>query len=68
MFWFKKRKAKTVAQDELAKEVEIDVKAHKAKAAKVVAQGQKIVDNFNKVLEENGITIRIHAAAGGKRH
>lgn len=68
MFWFEKRKAKIVAQDELAKEVEIDVKAHKAKTAKVVAQGQKIVDNFNKVLEENGITIRIHATAGGKRH
>lgn len=68
MFFAKSRKTKVMLQDKLAAQVEKDVQKHKNETTKVVAQTKKIVNNFNKTFKENGFTIRIHAAAGGKRH
>ncbi len=67
MLWFNK-KVKKQELAEKAKESVKQVALHKEKQRKTVAQAQKIADNFNQALIENGVTIRIHAAMGGKRH
>lgn len=67
MLWFK-RKKEQVKQDERAKQVSVEVRQHKNKSKKVMANTQKVSDNLNKLLRENGITIKISLATGGKRH
>jgi hypothetical protein len=65
MLWFKKSKQSTHIT-ELERQVTIEVQHHKNASAKEVAKTNKIVNNFNKVINQNNFTIRIHSAAGGK--
>jgi ERCC4-type nuclease len=67
LFNFNRKKRKeTLAQKEA--EIDKEVKRHKVQRDRVLVQSRKVTDNFNKVLNENGITISIHLATGGKRH
>jgi hypothetical protein len=66
MLWFKSRKL--LEKERLAHEraVTVEIEHHKQETAKVIAQTKKVTDNFNRLLNKNGITIKIHVAAGGK--
>lgn len=65
MLWFRRNKTE-VRLKEKEKLVNAEVEYHKIKTAKEAAKTRKITDNFNKVLKENGITIKIYSAAGGR--
>jgi hypothetical protein len=62
-FWNKKR-----VQQEVANHVEqSSVKVHELqqKTHKTTAKAEKDIDRLNKLLKANGITLKIHIAAGG---
>lgn len=63
MFWFKKKKAKTSAED-LSDIVEL--KAAKEAQNEAFDEAEKEVQKLNRLLVENGFTPRIYIATGGK--
>ena len=65
MLWFKKKK-KIAEVERLERQVTIEVQHHKDASAKEIAKTKQITDNFNRVINQNNFTIRIHSAAGGK--
>lgn len=68
MWWSKKRRQEDDDRAERERAVTVEIQHHKKETAKVIAQTKKVTDNFNRVLNQNGITIKIHLAAGGKHH
>lgn len=64
MLWFKKKKKQEVI--ELERKVTIEVEHAKNASAKEIAKNKKLTDNFNRVINQNNFTIRVHSAAGGK--
>lgn len=63
--WFKKKRQEQ--EQQLERQVIIAVEHHKDASAKTIAETKKITDNFNRIINQNNFTIRIHAAAGGKQ-
>lgn len=66
MLWFNKKKQEQAETAEHNRAVTVEIEHHKEETAKAIAKTKKVTDNFNKVLNQNGITIKIHLAAGGK--
>lgn len=66
MQWFFRKKRKQDAVERLEHQVIVEVQHHKEASAKEIAKTEKIVNNFNRVINQNNFTIRIHSAAGGK--
>ena len=70
MVWFKKNKHKKeqIAETaQLEKQVSIEIQNHNNATDKVVAETQKIADNFNRIINENGFSLVIKIAATRKR-
>jgi len=64
MSWFRRRI--TNAEIEVAAEQSsIEVTAIKRKTKQTTQQTAKDIDRLNKLLKANGITLKIHIAAGG---
>jgi len=71
MTWFKKSQEKKDAIAEtkrLEQVVSVEIEHHQNATAKTVAETKKVTDNFNRVIKENGFTLKIHVAAGGRKH
>jgi hypothetical protein len=64
MLWFRKKKKEEVK--ELERQVTITIEHAKNASAKEVAKNKKVTDNFNRLINQNNFTIRVHTAAGGK--
>ena len=64
MLWFRKKKKEHVI--ELERQVTIEIEHAKNASAKEIAKNKRITDNFNRVINQNNFTIRVHSAAGGK--
>lgn len=62
MNWFKQR-TKTVGEN---KKAAFEIVAHKTATDKVVKEAEEASQKLNKLLVENGFTIKIYLAAGGK--
>lgn len=64
MLWFNQNKE----EDKTLREQEIEevIQLHKETTDNAIAKTQKVTDNFNRVIKENGFTLKIHVAAGGK--
>ena len=70
MLWFSKSKNKKeqVAETErLEKVVSLQIQNHHNIADEKVAEAQKIADNFNRVINENGFSLVIKVAATRKK-
>lgn len=65
MTWF--RKKEIAATEEHERQVSVEVAHHRKQTAKVAAQTIKTTNDFNKMLQRNGITIKIHLAMRGGR-
>lgn len=66
MQWFFKKQNRKEENKQLERQVTIEVQHAKNATAKEIAKTKKITDNFNRVINQNNFTIRIHTAAGGK--
>lgn len=64
MFWFGKKQKKIQAASD--KKIEKEVAMHKRSAKKKVDEVKKATNKLNNVFEENGFTVKIFLAAGGK--
>jgi DNA-binding protein H-NS len=68
MGWFRKKKSNAVdLQHELEAVVSVELEQHKKAADDKIAETNEVTEKFNKILKENGFTLKIHVAAGGKR-
>lgn len=67
MLWFKSNKQSKAIQANLEQTVPKIVAQHQLKTDKVVAETTKVGDNLIGIIKENGFTLQIHAALGGKR-
>lgn len=65
MFW-SKRKKEVATDASKAREITIEVIAHKNATRREVQKTKKVADDLNEILESNGITLKIFAAAGGR--
>ena len=65
MLWFKK-KEQLIKQAELEKRVEEEIPLNDAKQDEAITQTKEVAKDFNNVIEENGFTLRIFQATGGK--
>lgn len=66
MFWFKNKKAAIDKQHELETIVSVELEQHKKLTDDKINETKQVTENFNKILKENGFTLKIHVAAGGK--
>lgn len=64
MLWFGKKKKENVK--ELERVVTIKVEQAKEASAREVARNKRVMSKFNKIINQNNFTIRVHSAAGGK--
>ena len=68
--WFKKSKQKKAAIAEtkrLEQVVSVEIEHHQNATDKTIKETQEVTDKFNKVIRENGFTLKIHVAAGGRK-
>lgn len=65
MSWFSRRKQEKEHIEAVAEQSSIEVLAIKSKTAKTTKQTAKDIDRLNALLKANGITLKIHIAAGG---
>lgn len=66
MFWFNKKKAAVEKQIQLETIVSVELEQHKKVTDDKIKETKLVTENFNKILKENGFTLKIHVAAGGK--
>lgn len=64
MLWFKNKRKKQ--QSIKAQKIEKEIAVHKKAAKKTVATFKSAANEFNKDFKENGFTVKIFLAAGGK--
>ena len=62
MAWFKKQKE----QEQMANDSRVEVVAHKLATKQVVNEAKVANEQLKNLLENNGFTIKIFLAAGGK--
>lgn len=67
MFWFRKNSNVRQEQKQLEQLAANEVAKHTQKTHDTIAETTKVADNFNRIIKENGFTLKIHIAAGGKR-
>jgi len=70
MVWFKKTKAKQeaiVETERLEQAVTVELKLHTKATDKSVAKAKEVTTQFNKLIKQNGFTLIIQSAAGGKK-
>lgn len=67
MFWFKTKKKDEDIRDELASRISVEVPEHQRAKKQAVEEAKKATDNLKEIISNNGFTIKIHTAAGGKR-
>ena len=65
MNWFIRSKHLKTEHEDVIKQSSIEVVELKSKTKKTTIQTQKDIDRINKLLKANGITLKIHIAAGG---
>lgn len=63
---FKRRKQIEVAQAEHEAEVDLEVRTHQKEQKRVVQDTKKATDDLVKSVKDNGFTLKIYRAAGGK--
>jgi hypothetical protein len=67
MMLFNRKKESLATREDLEKKISVEIKQHEKITKKTVAETKKVADNFNRVIRNNGFTLQIHVAAGGKR-
>ena len=67
MFWFKKKKRYEDLRDQLAARVSVEVPEHQRVKKEAVEEARQATDTLKEVINNNGFTLKIHIAAGGKR-
>lgn len=68
--WFKKSKQKQadIAETQrLEQVVSVEIEHHQNVTDKTIKETQEVADKFNRVIRENGFTLKIHVAAGGRK-
>ena len=68
--WFKKSKEKKDAIAEtqrLEHVVSVEIENHQNATDKTIKETQEVADKFNEVIRQNGFTLKIHVAAGGRK-
>lgn len=63
-FGRKKRQEQIKAQEQLQVAVSLEIQNHKNKSDKTIELSNRSANKFDKTINNNGFTIRIHAAAG----
>lgn len=68
IMWFQKQKPELRIEHELTdSESKIEVVAHKRATKQQITKVRKANDSLNQLLNENGFTLKIYLASGGKR-
>lgn len=67
MLWFKKRKKEESDRCNREAVINLEVEAHRQKRERVAAETQKAAGRFVGQVKDNGFTLKIYSAAGGKR-
>jgi hypothetical protein len=66
MFWNRKKQPKLVIEPEkIIHDSSIEIVPHKAAKLEVLEEARKANEQLNKLLVENGFTLKIYLAAGG---
>lgn len=65
MLWFT-RKNKPTGQTELSHDHRVEVVVHQNATKKVVDEAKTVNEQLNQLLLDNGFTLKIYLAAGGK--
>lgn len=67
MLWSRKKKQSQVdLQHELEAVVSVELEKHEKATDDKIKETKEVTDKFNKILKENGFTLKIHVAAGGR--
>lgn len=66
VFWFRKRKSDIELQHKLESVVSVELEHHKKVTDDKIRETKEVTEKFNKIIKENGFTLKIHVAAGGK--
>jgi hypothetical protein len=64
MLGFGKKKLAVEQQKQLQKSVSLEVQSHKDLSDKTIEISNRAANKFDQTINNNGFTIRIHAAAG----
>jgi hypothetical protein len=67
MLWFKKRKQEKDDRCDKEKRINLEVEAHHLSQRKSIEETRKVTEKFVQRVKDNGFTLRIYSAAGGKR-
>jgi len=66
MFWSKKSNVKKEELERISHTSKVEVVAHKRATKKAVDEAKQVNKKLNNLLVENGFTLKIYLAAGGK--
>lgn len=67
MIFFRKKKESVKEVDDLQKKVAVELSHHEEVREKTIKSTTEVGKKFVKTVVQNGFTLRIHVAAGGKR-
>lgn len=67
MAWFNRNKTPT-GETEVSHDHRVEVVVHQNATQEVVKEAKDVNDQLNRLLLENGFTLRIYLARGGKSH
>ena len=65
-FWNKRRKPDTLVKEVEEEKSAVEVVVHKRATKRTINKTKQVNQDLNRLLEQNGITLQIKIAAGGK--
>lgn len=67
MALFGKKKEQVAVQEQLENTLRVELKLNQKATDKQVVKTKKVVKDFNNLIQQNGFTLTIQSAAGGKK-
>lgn len=65
MAWFKNKQVER--QKQLEEELKVEIPKNKAKQQKVISEANKVAEEINRIVSENGFHLKLYVAVSGHR-